>query len=94
VTDADRSNLHRKSYEELIEYVEIKKVHWYKLLGHTNITKIQYYFRQLIILRNLVKVKLNKNAIAQNIKQEWVEKRIHGQFPRSLEENLVDKEQS
>jgi hypothetical protein len=30
----------------------------------------------------------------QNIKGKWEEKRMHGQFPRSLDEKLVDKEQS
>jgi hypothetical protein len=35
-----------------------------------------------------------KNIITQNIKAKWEEKRMHGQFPRSLEEQLVDKEQS
>jgi hypothetical protein len=32
--------------------------------------------------------------ITQNIKGKWEEKRMHGQFPRSLHEKLVDKEQS
>jgi hypothetical protein len=32
--------------------------------------------------------------ITQNIKGKWEEKRMHGQFPRSLDEKLVDKEQS
>jgi hypothetical protein len=35
-----------------------------------------------------------KNIITQNIKGKWEEKRMHGQFPRSLDEKLVDKEQS
>jgi hypothetical protein len=32
--------------------------------------------------------------ITQNIKVKWKEKRMHGQFPRSSDEKLVDKEQS
>jgi hypothetical protein len=32
--------------------------------------------------------------ITQNIKGKWEKKRMHGQFPRSLDEKLVDKEQS
>jgi hypothetical protein len=35
-----------------------------------------------------------KNIIPKNIKEKWEEKRMHGQFPRSLDEKLVDKEQS
>jgi hypothetical protein len=35
-----------------------------------------------------------KNIITQNIKGKWEEKRMHGQFPRSFVEKLVDKEQS
>jgi hypothetical protein len=35
-----------------------------------------------------------KNKITQNIKGKWREKRMHGQFPCSLDEKLVDKEQS
>jgi hypothetical protein len=35
-----------------------------------------------------------KNIITKNIKGKWEEKRMHGQFPRSLDEKLVDKEQS
>jgi hypothetical protein len=35
-----------------------------------------------------------KNIITQNIKVKWEEKRMHGQFPRNLDEKLMDKEQS
>jgi hypothetical protein len=35
-----------------------------------------------------------KNVITQKIKVKWEDERMHGQFPRSLDENLVDKEQS
>jgi hypothetical protein len=34
------------------------------------------------------------NIKAQNIKEEGKEKRMHGKFPCSLNEKLVDKEQS
>jgi hypothetical protein len=32
--------------------------------------------------------------MTQNIKGKWEEKRTRGQFPHSLDEKLVDKEQS
>jgi hypothetical protein len=35
-----------------------------------------------------------KNIITQNLKEKLEEKRMRGQFPRSLDETLVDKEQS
>jgi hypothetical protein len=34
------------------------------------------------------------NIITQNLKEKWEEKGMHGQFPRSLDKKLVDKEQS
>jgi hypothetical protein len=34
-----------------------------------------------------------KNKMAQN-KKKWEDKRMHGQFPRSLGKKLVNKEQS
>jgi hypothetical protein len=33
-------------------------------------------------------------TIARNLKESWEAKRLHGQFPRSLDEGLIDKEQS
>jgi hypothetical protein len=35
-----------------------------------------------------------KKNVTQNIKGKWEEKRMRGQFPRSLDEKLVHKEQS
>jgi hypothetical protein len=35
-----------------------------------------------------------KDSIAEKTKERWRGKRIHGQFPRSLDEKLVDNEQS
>jgi hypothetical protein len=35
-----------------------------------------------------------KTTIARNLKERWEAKRLHGQFPRSLDEGLIDKEQS
>jgi uncharacterized protein (UPF0371 family) len=32
-------------------------------------------------------------AIARNLKERWEAKRLYGQFPRSLDEELIDKEQ-
>jgi hypothetical protein len=35
-----------------------------------------------------------KTTIARNLKEIWEAKRLHGQFPRSLDEGLINKEQS
>jgi hypothetical protein len=35
-----------------------------------------------------------KTTIARNLKERWKAKRLHGQFSRSLDEGLIDKEQS
>jgi hypothetical protein len=35
-----------------------------------------------------------KNIVTQDIQGKREERRMHGQFPRSLDEKLVDKEQS
>ena len=35
-----------------------------------------------------------KDSIAEKIKERWQGKRMHGQFPRNLDEKLVDIEQS
>jgi hypothetical protein len=35
-----------------------------------------------------------KDSIAEIAKERWQGKRMHGQFPRSLDEKLVDNEQS
>jgi hypothetical protein len=35
-----------------------------------------------------------KDSIAEKTKERWHEKRMHGQLPRSLDENLVDIKQS
>jgi hypothetical protein len=32
----------------------------------------------------------NKNVISQNTKGKWEGKRVHGQFPHNLDEELVD----
>ena len=34
------------------------------------------------------------DSIAEKTKERWREKNMHGQFPRNLDENLVDNEQS
>jgi hypothetical protein len=45
--------------------------------------------------RNLFRVmKKIKTTIARNLKERWETKRLHGQFQRSLDEGLIDKEQS
>jgi aminoglycoside phosphotransferase len=35
-----------------------------------------------------------KESIAEKTKERWREQRMHGQFPRNLDEKLVDNEQS
>jgi hypothetical protein len=35
-----------------------------------------------------------KTTIARNLKERWEAKRLHGQFPQSLDEGLIEKEQS
>jgi hypothetical protein len=35
-----------------------------------------------------------KTTIVRNLKERWEAKRLHGQFPRSLDEGLINKEQS
>jgi hypothetical protein len=35
-----------------------------------------------------------KSTTAGNLKERWEAKRLHGQFPQSLDEGLIDKEQS
>jgi hypothetical protein len=35
-----------------------------------------------------------KTTIARNLKERWEAKRMHGQFPWSLDEGLIDKEKS
>jgi hypothetical protein len=35
-----------------------------------------------------------KTTIARKLKERWEAKRLHGQFPRSLDEVLINKEQS
>jgi hypothetical protein len=39
-------------------------------------------------------IKQIKTTIARNLKERWEAKRLHGQFPRSLDEGFIDKEQS
>jgi hypothetical protein len=35
-----------------------------------------------------------KTTIARNLKERWQAKRLHGEFPQSLDEGLIYKEQS
>ncbi|KAF2886363.1 hypothetical protein ILUMI_19810, partial [Ignelater luminosus] len=35
-----------------------------------------------------------KNKILEQIKNKWVEKQMHGQYPRAVQEHLIDKEQT
>jgi len=55
-TDANWRSLHDASYE-IDGICRVKKIHWHKLLGHTNTAQTQHYLKELRILRNLFKVK-------------------------------------
>jgi len=46
--------------------------------------------QQLRVLWN----ETNKQHSSAEHKEKWEEKRMNGQFPRSLDEKLVDKEES
>jgi hypothetical protein len=35
-----------------------------------------------------------KTTTARNLRERWEAKRLHGQFPQSLDEGLIDKKQS
>jgi hypothetical protein len=35
-----------------------------------------------------------RDTMALNLKERWKAKRLHGEFPRSFEEGLIDKEHS
>jgi len=78
---------------KLMEYVDSKEepvVGFVRTHSHnTNSALLQ-------AVRNFKKsfqseTKLIKDIIAQNIKEKWERKRMHGQFPRNLDEKLVDK---
>jgi hypothetical protein len=80
----------------LVEYVESKEDPLIRIIRtHQHDTnsallqtakKFKKYFQS--------ETKQMKNITTQNIKRKWEEKRMHGQFPRSLDKKLVDKEQS
>jgi hypothetical protein len=81
----------------LVEYVENKED------PLIQIVRTHQHNTNLALLRTANKFKksfqnetkqIKKNIIIQNIKGKWEEKRMHGQFPRSLDGKLVNKEQS
>jgi hypothetical protein len=80
----------------LVEYVESKedpiiqivRTHQY----NTNSALLQIANRFKKSFQS--EIKQIQSTITQNIKGKWEEKRIHGQFPRSLDENFLDKKQS
>jgi hypothetical protein len=80
----------------LVEYVESKEDPLIQIVRthqhNTNSALLQTVNKFKRSFQN--ETKQIKNIITQNIKGQWVEKRMHGQFPRSLDEKLVDKEQS
>jgi hypothetical protein len=66
------------------------------LLGHTNIAQTQHYFKQLKNFKRPFQseTKQLRNRIAQNIKDKCGEKTMDGKLPCTLNEKLLDKEQS
>jgi hypothetical protein len=66
------------------------------LSEHTNITPIQQCYRQLDTsrLRYQRETRKTKDSIAEKTKERWHGKRLHGHLPRSLNEKLVNIEQS
>jgi hypothetical protein len=79
-----------------VEYVEIKED------PLTQIVRTHQHNTKSALLQTANKFKKSfqietkqmKNIITQKIEGKWEEKRMHRQFPRSLDEKLVDKEQS
>jgi hypothetical protein len=80
----------------LVEYVESKED------PLIQIVRTQQHNKNSALLQTANKIKKSfqsetkqiTNLITQNIKGQWEDKRMHGQFPRSLDEKIVDKEQS
>jgi hypothetical protein len=80
----------------LVEYVESKEDPLIKIV------RTHEHNTNSVLLQTANKFKKSfqsetkqiKNIITQNIKGKWEEKRMHGQFTRSLDEKMVDKEQS
>jgi hypothetical protein len=77
----------------LVEYVESKEDPLIQIVTHQHNTN-----SALLQTANKFKksfqseTKQIENIISQNLKGKWEEKRMHGQFPHSLDEKSVDKE--
>jgi hypothetical protein len=80
----------------LVEYVENKEDPLIQIVTicqhNTNLALLQIANKFNKSFQN--KTNQLKNITTQNIKGKWEEQRMHGQFPRGLDEKLVDKEQS
>jgi ribosomal protein L11 methylase PrmA len=82
--------------QNLVEYVESKED------PQIQIVRTHQHNTNSALLQTANKLKKSsqsgtkqiKNIITQNIKGKWEEKWMHGQFPRSLDEEFVDKKQS
>jgi hypothetical protein len=80
----------------LVEYVESKEdpliqiVRTHQYNTHSALLQTANKFKKSF----QSETKQIKNITTQNIKGNWEEKRMHGQFPRRLHKKLVDKEQS
>jgi cell fate (sporulation/competence/biofilm development) regulator YlbF (YheA/YmcA/DUF963 family) len=79
---------HAVEFTNLAEYID-------RLLEYTNTTPTQQCCRQLDTSKQKYReTRKMKNSITEKTKQKWHEKRMHGQWPRSLDEKLMDIEQS
>jgi hypothetical protein len=63
------------------------------LLEHTKIPPTQQWYRQKTQERITERNKTNKGQHAEKTKEKWQRKGMHGQFPRTLDEKLVNNEQ-
>ena len=81
---------------KLVEYVDSKE----DPLIQTVRTHQHNINSALLQTSGLLKIELQgatrqiKDSIAKKTKQRWPGRRMHGQLPRNLDENLMDNEQS
>jgi hypothetical protein len=64
------------------------------LSGHTNTSSTLFHTATNLQKSLQSDTKQIKTSTVRNLKEIWEAKRLHGQFPQSLDEGLIDKEQS
>jgi hypothetical protein len=83
---------------ELLADINMQGIHSCKLLGHTNTTQHinSTLFQTATNFNKSLQsdTKQIKDITARNLKERREAKRPRGEFPRSLDEELTDKEQS